>query len=127
MNFGNRDRESQNTAVGLKFIQSSGGETAERREGDKLELGHPETSFASNELENLKIGGAVDPVFEAKASIINSAFQHIGMGKYQWKLFILCGFGWVTFLPPLHFHFPFPFPFRSLSSLYLFFCSEILL
>jgi hypothetical protein len=67
---------------------------------DKLELGHPENerwkaSFGEGELENLKIGGAVDPVFEAKAAVINSAFQQIGMGKYQWKLFALCGFGWV--------------------------------
>src|SRR5205814_7141060 len=54
------------------------------------------TRFGQGELENLNVGGGVDPVFEAKAAIINSAFQHIGMGKYQWKLFALCGFGWVT-------------------------------
>ena len=66
-----------------------------------LELGSPEnavwrTSFGKGELENFNVGGGVDPVFEAKAAIINSAFQHIGMGKYQWKLFALCGFGWVA-------------------------------
>ena len=70
-------------------------------EDQKLELGNPEKviwpgSFGEGELENLKIGDAVDPVFEAKAAIINSAFQQIGMGKYQWKLFALCGFGWVS-------------------------------
>jgi hypothetical protein len=67
---------------------------------NKLELGYPETvesktTFGEGELENLKMGGGVDPIFEAKAAIINSAFQHIGMGRYQWKLFVLCGFGWV--------------------------------
>ena len=65
-----------------------------------LELGNPEnavwpSSFGNGEMENLKVGGGVDPVFEAKAAIVNAAFHHIGMGKYQWKLFALCGFGWV--------------------------------
>jgi hypothetical protein len=64
-----------------------------------LELGDfenvvPTRSFQRSEMENLKVDG-VDPVFEAKAVIVNSAFQQIGMGKYQWKLFLLCGFGWV--------------------------------
>lgn len=65
------------------------------------------SSFGEDAMENLKIGGGIDPVFEAKAAVINSALQHIGMGKYQWKLFALCGFGWVasalarlTFLRP---------------------------
>lgn len=26
--------------------------------------------------------------------MINLAIQDIGMGRYQWQLFILCGFGW---------------------------------
>lgn len=72
----------------------------QKKEAEKLELGHPESeawasSFGEGELENLKIAGSVDPVFEAKSAVINSAFQHIGMGAYQWKLFALCGFGWV--------------------------------
>jgi hypothetical protein len=72
---------------------------------DKIELGHPDNSlWSAGEMENLKVGGGVDPVFEAKASIINSALQHIGMGKYQWKLFALCGFGWVP--PPFATIFP---------------------
>lgn len=29
-----------------------------------------------------------------KAKVINLAIQDIGMGRYQWQLFILCGFGW---------------------------------
>ena len=81
-------------------------------EEEKLELGDPENaawnfSYGQGEMENLKVGGGVDPVFEAKAAVVNSAFQHIGMGKYQWKLFALCGFGWV----PSSFHCPsFSFP-----------------
>jgi hypothetical protein len=72
-----------------------------KSEDEKLELGNPEkvewdiSSLREGQLENLKVGGGVDPVFEAKAAVLNSAIQRIGMGKYQWKLFVLCGFGWV--------------------------------
>ena len=30
--------------------------------------------------------GAVDPVYEAKARVLNKAIQEIGMGKYQWQV-----------------------------------------
>lgn len=29
-----------------------------------------------------------------KSLLINKAVQDIGMGTYNWHLFILCGFGW---------------------------------
>ncbi|KAH9949810.1 MFS general substrate transporter [Amylocystis lapponica] len=38
----------------------------------------------------------VDPVYQAKARILNDAFQEIGMGKYQWYLFVVAGFGWFS-------------------------------
>ena len=39
---------------------------------------------------------AVDPVYQAKARLLNAAFQEIGMGRYQWLLFFVVGFGGVT-------------------------------
>ncbi|KAL8902605.1 MAG: hypothetical protein Q9207_004551 [Kuettlingeria erythrocarpa] len=39
---------------------------------------------------------AVDPVYQAKAHVLNNAIQQIGMGRYQWELFILVGFGWAS-------------------------------
>ena len=48
----------------------------------------------AKDLVNLVPAGT-DPIFEEKASLINHAFQQIGMGKYQWKLFIIAGFGWM--------------------------------
>ena len=30
--------------------------------------------------------GAVDPVYEAKARVLNKAIQDIGMGRYQWQV-----------------------------------------
>jgi hypothetical protein len=29
-----------------------------------------------------------------KSKLINKAIQDIGMGRYNWQLFFLCGFGW---------------------------------
>ncbi|KAM3507909.1 hypothetical protein NHJ13051_000623 [Beauveria bassiana] len=40
--------------------------------------------------------GSLDPVYEAKAKILNRAIQDIGMGWYQWQLFVVVGFGWAS-------------------------------
>ncbi|CAE6472477.1 unnamed protein product [Rhizoctonia solani] len=40
--------------------------------------------------------GSVDPVYQAKAELLNAAIQDIGMGKYQWHLFVVTGFGWLA-------------------------------
>lgn len=43
--------------------------------------------------EDLYDEGSVDPVYQAKARILNHALQEIGMGRYQWGLFVVAGFG----------------------------------
>jgi MFS family permease len=40
--------------------------------------------------------GTFDPVYEAKARVLNKAIQEIGMGRYQWQLFVVVGFGWAS-------------------------------
>lgn len=40
--------------------------------------------------------GAIDPVYAAKARVLNQAVQAIGMGRYQWQLFAVVGFGWAS-------------------------------
>lgn len=40
--------------------------------------------------------GTFDPVYEAKARELNKAIQSIGMGRYQWQLFVVIGFGWAS-------------------------------
>ncbi|RJE21951.1 transporter [Aspergillus sclerotialis] len=35
-----------------------------------------------------------DQVYERKAAIINQALIDIGMGSFQWKIFLMTGFGW---------------------------------
>ncbi|KAI5272455.1 sugar transporter [Aureobasidium subglaciale] len=34
--------------------------------------------------------------YDRKSKVINKAIQDMGMGTYQWKLFTLCGFGWMA-------------------------------
>ncbi|KZV63897.1 MFS general substrate transporter [Peniophora sp. CONT] len=46
--------------------------------------------------EDVYTEGSLDPVYQAKATILNDAFQEIGMGKYQWFLFVVAGFGWLS-------------------------------
>lgn len=29
-----------------------------------------------------------------KSKIVGRAIRDIGMGRYNWRLFVLCGFGW---------------------------------
>jgi hypothetical protein len=41
----------------------------------------------------LEKGTAAKPII-VKSKLINKAIQDIGMGRYNWQLFILCGFGW---------------------------------
>ena len=40
--------------------------------------------------------GGHDTAYDRKSKVINKAIQDIGMGSYQWKLFVLCGFGWLA-------------------------------
>ncbi|RDW60557.1 putative sugar transporter-2 [Coleophoma cylindrospora] len=75
---------------------------------DEHKIASPETGETSSvhqgvvedllnnvDLEDLKIAG-LDPTFEAKSDLVNKAIQTIGMGKYQWLLFVVTGFGWMV-------------------------------
>ncbi|KAF7595484.1 hypothetical protein BBP40_005820 [Aspergillus hancockii] len=48
------------------------------------------------EVESSVAASGHDSVYDRKAKIINRAMQDIGMGRYQWELFVLCGFGWIA-------------------------------
>ncbi|KAF6226411.1 hypothetical protein HO133_009277 [Letharia lupina] len=37
-----------------------------------------------------------DTAYDRKSKVINKAIMDIGMGPYQWQLFVLCGFGWLA-------------------------------
>ncbi|CAL1697604.1 unnamed protein product [Somion occarium] len=75
--------------------------------------------------EDLYEEGSIDPVYQAKAHVLNRAIQEIGMRKYQWYLFIVAGFGWFAdsvwpllgglILAPVVSEFQFQGPFLSLA------------
>ena len=43
------------------------------------------------ELVPTLLKGSIDPVYEGKAQVLNSAIQDISMGRYQWQLFVIVG------------------------------------
>lgn len=61
-----------------------------------------------------------DAAYTAKATALNRAIQDIGMGRYQWQLFFVIGFGWASdnlwpivvslILPPVSYEFNAPRP-----------------
>ncbi|KAK7680855.1 MFS sugar transporter [Cerrena zonata] len=51
-------------------------------------------SIETKQQEDLFEEGSIDPIYQAKAHVLNRAIQEIGMGRYQWHLFIIAGFGW---------------------------------
>lgn len=49
---------------------------------------------SSPPLDSTMPSGTVDQDYEAKARVLNQAILDIGMGRYQWQLFVVIGFGW---------------------------------
>jgi hypothetical protein len=68
---------------------------------EKLSLGgpsSPDTRDATFQGKTVALveEGQVHPQYQAKAQVLNDAIQDIGMGKYQWHLFVVAGFGWFS-------------------------------
>ncbi|TFK52666.1 MFS general substrate transporter [Heliocybe sulcata] len=74
--------------------------TSHEKTGYDLEDGSNKAAYASEgitaETEDVYTDDALDPVYRAKARILNDALQEIGMGRYQWYLFCVAGFGWFS-------------------------------
>ncbi|OCH87181.1 MFS general substrate transporter [Obba rivulosa] len=100
-------------------VNSQDFEDLQKRDGDTVQ-----DEQATNR-PDLFERGALDPVYQAKAHLIANAIQEIGMGKYQWGLFIVAGFGWYSdsvwplmgslILSPVVNEFQFNSPFLSLA------------
>ncbi|KIJ62126.1 hypothetical protein HYDPIDRAFT_95026 [Hydnomerulius pinastri MD-312] len=58
--------------------------------------GDAEVYVIQAETRDIFTDDSLDPVYQAKARILNDALQEIGMGKYQWFLFVVAGFGWLS-------------------------------
>ncbi|KAF9884040.1 hypothetical protein FE257_002378 [Aspergillus nanangensis] len=60
------------------------------------EAGHLTIESMRAETEADLAASGVDSAYDRKSKVINRAVQDIGMGRYQWQLFVLCGFGWLA-------------------------------
>ena len=68
-----------------------------------IDAGPSPADYGTTTLESLRAevdldiaASGHDTQYDRKSKIINKAIQDIGMGRYQWELFILCGFGWLA-------------------------------
>ena len=70
--------------------------------GDRNIMDERKSTNAARDGQGVKaaatlLKGAIDPVYEGKAQTLNNAIQAIGMGRYQWQLFLVVGgFGWAS-------------------------------
>ncbi|KAF8963294.1 MFS general substrate transporter [Flammula alnicola] len=86
----------------------------------------PSSKSDHGSIENMYEDGILDPVYHAKTLVLNRAFREMGMGKYQYMLFLVAGFGWFAdsvwplitglILTPVIDEFHFDAPFLSLAA-----------
>jgi len=72
---------------------SDGDLAAGKKEADEKAGVNPNSEGAMYTVEGLRKEIEAD-AYDLKSRVINKAIQDIGMGRYNWKLFGLCGFGW---------------------------------
>ncbi|KAI5264821.1 hypothetical protein E4T47_08674 [Aureobasidium subglaciale] len=41
-------------------------------------------------------GNSISDSYRMKSEIVNQCIEEIGIGRYQWELFVVSGFGWIT-------------------------------
>ena len=80
---------------------SDGDLASGKKEADEKAGVNPNSVGAMYTVEGLRkeieaeVGaGGADTSYDLKSKVINKAIQDIGMGRYNWQLFGLCGFGW---------------------------------
>lgn len=76
------------------LLQSYDGDMADSKVTDARQ--ESLSSAMDNAAAPLTVLKGIDPVYEAKANVLNVAIQEIGMGWYQWQLFVVVGFGWAS-------------------------------
>ncbi|KAJ5232175.1 hypothetical protein N7468_005131 [Penicillium chermesinum] len=64
--------------------------------GSIPETSHLTLDILRREIDDEVAAGASNTMYDRKAKVINRALADIGMGRYQWQLFFLCGFGWLA-------------------------------
>ena len=41
-------------------------------------------------------GSSTTQAYRLKSELVGKCLEEIGMGKFQWKLFVVTGFGWIV-------------------------------
>ncbi|KAF8808500.1 MFS general substrate transporter [Phlegmacium glaucopus] len=78
------------------IINASG--DLEKREADhqvSQDLGH-QAKTAALATEVNSDAGSDSLIYRDKAAVLNDAIQEVGMGRYQWALFVVTGFGYIS-------------------------------
>lgn len=87
-------------AMNQKRRASTAGSVGSADAEKRADLTGPTSGFTLEELrEEVDLDVAAsghDSSYDRKSKVINKAIQDIGMGSYQWRLFVLCGFGWLA-------------------------------
>ncbi|EOD43656.1 putative sugar transporter protein [Neofusicoccum parvum UCRNP2] len=71
-------------------------DAAEKSTGSSSWSGGMTVEALKAEIDADLVAGGVNTAYDRKSKVINKAIQDIGMGRYQWELFALCGFGWTA-------------------------------
>ncbi|KAI9889701.1 MAG: hypothetical protein M1814_005000 [Vezdaea aestivalis] len=94
------DAQRHASVVQANMLKSA---ESDPEKGDNDGRGGSEDQYSSYSIEGLKsevedsaIAGGHDSAYDKKSVVINKAIQDIGMGRYNWQLFVLCGFGWLA-------------------------------
>jgi hypothetical protein len=70
---------------------------ASRASSDGVQTGGARTLESLRaEVDSDIAAGGEDTAYDRKSKVINKALADMGMGRYQWSLFVLCGFGWLA-------------------------------
>lgn len=87
----NRDESDANNGADRTTGDGQGGDFEPLLQSDESDL-----ERLRYEIERDLSASAVDSAYDRKSKVINKAIQDIGMGRYQWQLFMLCGMGWLA-------------------------------
>lgn len=94
--------------------------------GENPESQSTDKSSETNPIPGLYEDGTLDPIYQEKTKILNRAIEEIGMGRYQYLLFVVAGFGYFAdsvwtlatslILAPVVAEFHFNGPFLTLAA-----------
>lgn len=103
------DDSTHRASVASTHPRASLGNSEKAKDDEPNDLRRPESNASSGvvnhgmtvaalkaEIEADVAASDTDTPYDRKSKVINRALQDMGMGRYQWQLFALCGGGWMA-------------------------------